>query len=369
MGGVQNVIVVDATHSCLVLDIHTGSQKLIIEPQTFVPSQYEEVITRQQDLIVLKEYEVMVLVDQKGHFVFKHGWEQTEASFFLPPYHTVLQHVWTKTSFRKALNEGRVEAVMEEDKFKVIDIRHRFMPYAFVARSHDNVEIVLDIVLGWQITSVEKMINKTSNTKNDICLKARSEVIERVAQMSFRAFMQEVNAIVENAVLQDDTTFYDDRGVVVTSIQVEGFTCKHDQTERVLQETVQEATNKMNRVLKQETANEVIKVEMEGKIREEELKKRVLEIQYEHEQIVARTDGEAASKRVHSFLQALGTDLTLEQKLLVFNVMEKKESIKDIALGNVTLFCAPKDVNLNMAAFGNYDAKTPLVLPKTNNKF
>lgn len=52
--------------------------------------------------------------------------------------------------------------------------------------------------------------------------------------------------------------------------------CKHEQTERVLQETVQEATNKMNRVLKQETVNEVIKVEMEGKIREEELKKRVL---------------------------------------------------------------------------------------------
>jgi hypothetical protein len=43
-----------------------------------------------------------------------------------------------------------------------------------------------------------------------------------------------------------------------------------------LQETVQEATNKMNKVLKQETVNEVIKVEMEGKIREEELKKKVL---------------------------------------------------------------------------------------------
>jgi hypothetical protein len=54
------------------------------------------------------------------------------------------------------------------------------------------------------------------------------------------------------------------------------FSCKNEDTERVLQETVQETTNKMNRVLKQETTNEVIRIEMEGKIREEELKKRVL---------------------------------------------------------------------------------------------
>jgi len=77
--------------------------------------------------------------------------------------------------------------------------------------------------------------------------------------------MQEVNAVVENAVLQGDNSFFEERGIIVTSIQVEGFSCKHDNTEKVLQETVQETTNKMNRVLKQETANEVIRVEMEGK--------------------------------------------------------------------------------------------------------
>jgi hypothetical protein len=169
-----------------------------------------------------------------------------------------------------------MESVTDEEKITRIDVRHRFMPYAFVVRTHDNVEIVLDIVFGWQIIDVEKMINKTKDTKNDICMMARSEIIEKVAKLNFRTFMQEVNAVVENAVLKADTSFFDERGIRVSSIQVEGFSCKHPETERVLQETVQEATNKMNRVLKQETANEVIKVEMEGKIREEELKKKVL---------------------------------------------------------------------------------------------
>jgi len=296
-----------------------------------------------------------VLIDNKGNFVFKHGWVDEESHFFVPPYHTVLELTWTKTSFRKAFSEGSinaVEAVMEEEKVVKVDVRHRFMPYAFVVRTHDNVEIVLDIVIGWSIANVEKMISKSKDTKNDICLKARSEIIEKVAQLTFRKFMQEVNTIVQDAVLQADKSFYESRGIEMSSIQVEGFSCKNNDTERVLQETVQETTNKMNRIMKQETANEVIRVEMEGKIREEELKKRVLEIQYDHEQLIARTEGEAASKKILSFLDSLGDGITLDKKLQLFNVLQKKESIKDLSSGNVTLFCTPEDVNLNMAAFG-----------------
>ena len=117
----------------------------------------------------------------------------------------------------------------------------------------------------------------------------------------------------------------------------------------------------MNRVLKQETTNEVIRTEMEGKIREEELKKRVLEIQYEHEQIVAKTEGEAASGRVRTFIESLGDEMTLEQKLQIFNIIEKKEAIKNLAQGNVTLFCTPQDMHLNLGAFGSLDTMKPKV--------
>jgi hypothetical protein len=40
---------------------------------------------------------------------------------------------------------------MDEEQLDRIDVRHQFMPYAFVARTHDNVEIILDIVFGWQV--------------------------------------------------------------------------------------------------------------------------------------------------------------------------------------------------------------------------
>jgi hypothetical protein len=69
--------IVDRTHACLIRDIKTGIQTLVTEPQMFVPSAIEQIISR-QDLIVLKEYEVMVLVDPQGRFVFKHGWIQSK---------------------------------------------------------------------------------------------------------------------------------------------------------------------------------------------------------------------------------------------------------------------------------------------------
>jgi len=345
--------VVDETHAILVRDIRNGNQLLVVEPQMFVPTPFQEIIS-QQLLVILKEFEVMVLVGPAGNFVFKHGWVKNEAAFFIPPFHGILEHNWSTTSVRK--KGPAMETYTEEESFDRIDMRHRFMTYKFVARTYDNVEIVIDIVFGWQIQDVERMVNKTKNATNDICLIARSEIIEQVAKQPFRKFMQEVNAVVENAVLQADRKVYDERGIVVTSIQVEGFTCKNEETERVLQETVQETTNKMNRVLKQETTNEVIRIEMEGKIREEELKKRVLEIQYEHEQIIAKTDGDANAKRVHTFLTSLGDELSLEQKLVIFNIMEKQEAIKQLANGTgITLFCTPQDVNLNMAAFGSID--------------
>lgn len=68
---------VDATHAILVRDIRNGNQALITEPQMFVPTPFQEIVA-QQELIILKEFEVMVLVGPSGNFVFKHGWMKDE---------------------------------------------------------------------------------------------------------------------------------------------------------------------------------------------------------------------------------------------------------------------------------------------------
>jgi hypothetical protein len=70
---------------------------------------------------------------------------------------------------------------------------------------------------------------------------------------------------------------------------------------------------------------------------------------------------------VRSFLQSLGSDLTLDQKLLIFNALEKKESIKNLSQGKVTLFCTPQDVNVNLAAFGSLDNIVQPTVQKSEN--
>ncbi len=60
---------------------------------------------------------------------------------------------WSTISIRKPLAEGsKLQQVLDEETLDRIDVRHQFMPYAFVARTHDNVEIILDIVFGWQVS-------------------------------------------------------------------------------------------------------------------------------------------------------------------------------------------------------------------------
>lgn len=62
--GVKPMVVVDETHACLIRDIRSGKQELITDPQMFAPTEHQVIVVPQQDLIVLKEYEVIVLVDK-----------------------------------------------------------------------------------------------------------------------------------------------------------------------------------------------------------------------------------------------------------------------------------------------------------------
>jgi hypothetical protein len=52
------------------------------------------------------------------------------------------------------------------------------------------VLVVYCVGRGWCIHIKFRMINKTRNATNDICLIARAEIIEQVAKQPFRKFMQ-----------------------------------------------------------------------------------------------------------------------------------------------------------------------------------
>merc|ERR1719486_1611013 len=104
--------------------------------------------------------------------------------------------------------------------------------------------------------------------------------------------MDDLNCI-SNKVYKEDTQFYATRGVKVHSLEVTRYACAEASTSEVLQQIIQETTNRMNRLSQAESENEVKIFRMQGQIEQERLNGDLLEIQQRHALSEARISGQA----------------------------------------------------------------------------
>ena len=85
---------------------------------------------------------------------------------------------------------------------------------------------------------------------------ARSALIQAVSSVTLETFMASFNTIVSEAA-ETDVAFYEGRGVRLHGLEVVRFECVDGKTAGVLQEIIQETTNRINRLQKQKSENEV----------------------------------------------------------------------------------------------------------------
>merc|ERR1719359_1419560 len=70
--------------------------------------------------------------------------------------------------------------------------------------------------------------------------------------------MSNFNSIIKQAWNRESrATFYEDRGVELQSMELTRFDCADEKTAMILQEIIQETTNRINRLTAQESENEV----------------------------------------------------------------------------------------------------------------
>merc|ERR1739848_479877 len=96
--------------------------------------------------------------------------------------------------------------------------------------------------------------------------------------------------------------FYERRGVKVHSLEMTGYKCADRSTSEILEQIIQETTNRMNRLSQQESENEVKMFKMHGQIEQEKLNSQLLEIQNQHAQKEAKSFGLSEAERVKSFM-------------------------------------------------------------------
>jgi len=307
----------------------------------FFPKSEEEIVEVQR-LIKLSDYECMIMVDQRGVLSFYYGDDAKRGSkpraFFVPPYHSVYALTWSRGR-RRELRDLRIDR---------IDCRPQFMAFEFNCRTSDNVELVLEGTFFWQVVDVEVMVKMTGDTTGDICNHARSKFIQLISKVTLKQFMESFNKLATQAHESDDE-FYTKRGCTIHTLEVTAYRCQDASTARILEQIIQETTNRMNRMSKQESENEVKMFALAGEIEQETKRAELLKVLQQHKLMEAKNEGEAEAERVRSFLAATEAPVpSLENRMSLWNVLRKRDALEAVSSGPARLYFTPNDVNLTI---------------------
>merc|ERR1719261_1477207 len=109
--------------------------------------------------------------------------------------------------------------------------------------------------------------------------------------------MAEFNEIVTKAAAVDDS-FYTERGVKMHALEVTRYACADSATSVVLQEIIQETTNRINRMQKQQSDNDVQREKMNGEIEVEKQRTALVQARCDNDRVHAITEGEADGLRI-----------------------------------------------------------------------
>ncbi len=334
--GVKSGIAIDEEHAVLVRDTRTGQLSLITTPQIFIPTPTQEIV-EVRERILLEDQQTVVVKDREGKYSFRRG-SDPERAFFLEPYSELVRFRWSS-----GLHKDQKNLLLTH-----IDSRPKFMWYDFEVRTQDNVELVIGLTFFWQITDVVMMVRTTDDTTGDICSHARSMIIQAVSQVTLEKFLASFNEIAHDAVLGRDDPFYAERGVRIHAVEVRSIACKDPNTQRILQDIIQETTNRLNRLQKQESENEVQVKQLRGEIEAEEMRGQLLEKQREHKRLEALMRGEAEAAKVKALLDGLGEQLPPGDRLAIFNTLRKQDAIEALSTGKAQLYLTPSDMDLHI---------------------
>lgn len=340
--GKRRAVQVDEEHAVLVRDIGTGQLRLVTEKQLFVPGPYEA-IEEVRELIKLADHDAMIIKDKDGNFHYRFGNPDKQSgqgprSFFLQPYEEIVELLWSSGLRRKNRD-------LHITRF---DCRAQYMWIEIDCRTSDNVELVLETTFFWEAMDLPKLVRTTGNLPGDIYNQARSQFIKCVAQKTLKEFMSGLHSISKE-VFEQGTPFYEERGIKVHSLEVTKYSCAEKRTSEVLQQIIEETTNRLNRLSHAESENEVNLFKIQGDIEREKLNGELLEIQHEHAQSEARVAGAAEAERVKAFLAGLeGGVPELDDRVGMWQVLRKTEALSVVSEGGASLYYTPSDVNLSI---------------------
>jgi regulator of protease activity HflC (stomatin/prohibitin superfamily) len=357
---VKEAVNVDDETAVLAVNNESGQQRLVTQKGLFFPGPLDEILEVRK-LIHVEPHEVAIVRDNQGTFTFHNGGAKggQGTAFFLPPHCELVTMHWSSGTSEEDLQKNVVRnAKRPVHKVPVtkIDLRAQYASFEYSVRTSDNVELVLEGTIFWQVTDVPQMIRTTGDPKGDVWYHARSALIQAVARVTLEGFMAKFSEIVTTATSVDDA-FYKERGVMVHNVEVTRYECVDAKTSAVLQEIIQETTNRINRMQQQQSENDVLKEQLKGETELEQKRKELIQAKSDNDRMKAIIEGEAdglrLAKNVQSFLATLDKDLPdADVRLALLKFFEEQQMstkrAEHLASGKATVFLTPQDMNLKL---------------------
>lgn len=362
--GVERAVFLDTDSAALVLDRRTGLQRLVTDQLAFAPAPLEEIL-EVRELIHIMPHEAVVTRDAGGSLEVHTGTEGAGngISFFLQPYHEIVEMEWSEHS-EVALrrDNGRTGGQVRKKIVRIIDLRARKMFFEYEVRTSDNVKLELEGTIFYQVVDVGLMIGATSDPEGDVWHHARSALIEAVSNTTLSAFMAGFNRIVMDAFRrQAEDGFYAERGVEMQSMEVTSFDCADSRTAQILQEIIQETTNRINRLTAQESENDVQAAALRMDIQLEKQRTELISTRAENNRLQSRMAGEAEGMKLvrgaATFIGGLNESLPnvssrVELYRMHENLRSKNLDTQNLASGKAHLFLTPEDLRLKLNVGG-----------------
>lgn len=350
--GVQTARLLDVQTALLLRDRETGRQRLVSNAGVYIPSAYDEIIEERR-LIHVLPHEAVIERDATGQLLFHTGSE----SFFLQPYHQLVEMNWS--NFWDHSSKGADVTKVPVTK---IDMRAKKMFFEYEVRTSDNVKLVLGGAIFWQVTDVRRMVNATSDPEGDVWHHARSALIEAVSDATLQVFMEGLNSIVTNAFQRQAADgFFAQRGVVMHSMEVTRFDCADPEVAQVLQEIIQETTDRINRLTAQQSENDVKAAAMAADIDLERQRTDLIRSQAENQRLQStmqgESDGQKRARSANAFIGGLNETVpNVDNRIDLYKMHEeligRNTDTKHLSSGSAHLFLTPRDLNLRMDMAG-----------------
>jgi len=342
------------------LNESSGQERLIAEKGVFFPDPNEEILEN-RELIRVLPHQALVVRDDKGNVSIHSGSHDAKKSaFFLPPYSVVVSHQWS--SYAEPPDPTTGIQVRKELNFTKIDMRKRTMFFSYEVRTSDNVKLIVEGTIFWQVLNVPTLIDSTSDPEGDVWYHARSSLIQAASTHTLTEWMASFNNITQEAFkAQALDGFYQERGVTLTSMEVTKFETADPETTAILQRIIQESTNRVNRLQKQKGENEVKAAELGAEIKLEKQKTDFIKAQADNKRLEAKTAGESAGlsllRAADSFIGGLKTTVdNVENRVDLYKLHEQisahNTDTKNLASGSAELYLTPSNVNLKIAMGG-----------------